>query len=115
MNNDGGPSIFAKHIAEPEKERPEPELVWMKKATVIATPAREITPVQQLLNWLQHDWPKPTICAREVYRYAPRPIRNRNRRAIDLVKILVERGWLAPIETHRRDRFAWQIMRGPSR
>ena len=115
MNDDGGPSVFAKYITEPEKERPEPELVWMKRDTAKATPIREITPVQRLLNWLQHDWPKPTICAREVYRHAPRAIRDQNSSAIELAKVLAERGWLAPIKTHRRDRFAWQIMRGPSR
>jgi hypothetical protein len=113
MSDDDGPSVFAEYIAEPEKERPEPELVWMSKDA--AKPTRKLSPTQLLLNWIQHCWPESTICARDIYRYGPNPIRTQNSGAIALTKVLVERGWLAPIKTHRRDRLAWQIMRGPSR
>ena len=109
--NDEGKSVFARYIEEPEQR--EPELVWMSKETAETT--WNLTPAQQLLNWLQHDWTAPTIRAREIYRHAPRPIRNRNSGAIGLAKMLVERGWLAPLKTRRRDVKAWQIMRGPSR
>ena len=109
-----GDNFFTKLIADGvEKEQPEPELVWMSKDA--ARPARKLSPTQRLLNWIQHDWPKATVIARDIYRHGPNPIRIQNSSAIETIKTLVERGWLAPIKTHRRDRFAWQIMRGPSR
>ena len=49
MSDDDGPSVFAEYIAEPEKERPEPELVWMSKDA--AKPTRKLSPTQLLLNW----------------------------------------------------------------
>jgi hypothetical protein len=107
------PSVFAKFISEPEKEPPEPELRWMSKDAAI--PVRNLSPAQRLLNWIQHDWTGATISGRDIYRYSPRPIRNQNSNAIEMAKILAERGWLAPTKSHRRDRFVWQIMRGASR
>jgi hypothetical protein len=112
MSDDGGPSVFARYVEEPEKERPEPELRWMSKNAV---PTRKLSPEQRLLNWIQHDWPNPTICARDVYRYGPYPIQIQGSSAIEIIKTLVERGWLKPTKSHRCDRYVWQIMRGPAR
>ena len=62
-----------------------------------------------LLNWLRNHWPETTICARDLYRNAPSPIRDR-KIALDLAEELVAQGALAAIKTHRRDRKAWQIV-----
>jgi hypothetical protein len=106
-------SIFSKLIDEPKREQlPKPELRWMDKDA--ARPARKLSPEQRLLNWIQHDWPEATLCARDIYRYSPRPIRD-HKSAMTLAKILTERGWLTPTESHRCDRFVWRIMRSPVR
>jgi len=106
-------SVFSRYIENnPEKERPVgPELRWMSKNTV---PARKLSPEQKLLNWIQHVWPNATLCARDIYRYSPRPIRDQ-KSAMDLAEILVARGWLKPTRSHRYDRYVWQIMRSPVR
>jgi len=62
-----------------------------------------------LLNWLRNHWPKTTICARDLYRNAPSPMRDR-KIALDLAEELVAQGALTPIKTHRYDRKAWQIV-----
>src|SRR5262245_42888007 len=62
-----------------------------------------------LLDWLRNHWPKTTICARDLYRNAPNPIRDR-KIALDLAEELVAQGSLTPIKTHRHDRKAWQIV-----
>jgi hypothetical protein len=77
-------------------------------------PAQKLPPAQKLLDWLQHDWTKPTISARDIYTYGPNSIRDRES-AIDLAQILVKHGWLVPIEAHRRDMRKWRIIREPSR
>ena len=62
-----------------------------------------------LLNWLRNHWPETTICARDLYRNALGPIRDR-KIALDLAEELVAQGALTPIPTHRYDRKAWQIL-----
>jgi hypothetical protein len=71
---------------------------------------QKIQRAQKLLDWLQH-WGEPTICARDLCVYGPRP-RDRES-AIDSAKFLAEQGWLSPIQTHRYDRHAWRIVRKP--
>jgi hypothetical protein len=66
---------------------------------------------QKLLDWLQH-WAKPTISARDICIYGPRPIRNREK-AGNAAKILEKNGWLIPVQTHRYDMEAWRIVRTP--
>jgi hypothetical protein len=68
--------------------------------------------VLKLLDWLQHTWDQPTICARDFYRHGPKYIRNRER-ALELTETLTKRGWLIPLKTHRYDRKKWQITIGP--
>jgi hypothetical protein len=69
---------------------------------------QKIQHAQRLLDWLQH-WTEPTIRARDIRIYGPRP-RDRES-AIDSAKILVEHGWLVPNKTRRYDSQEWQIVR----
>jgi hypothetical protein len=55
--------------------------------------AREVSPAQKLLDWLQH-WGETTVSARDIYTYGPRP--REREKAINQAKILVEHGWLSP-------------------
>jgi len=63
-----------------------------------------------LLDWLRNRWPGTTVCARDIYRRAPCPIRGDRKIALDLAEELVAQGALAPIKTHRYDRKTWQIV-----
>jgi hypothetical protein len=78
-------------------------------------PPQEPTPLPtplaagRLLDWLQNTWDKPTICARDIYRHGPRPVREDRERALEIAEILVRRGWLTPVEAHRHDRKVWRI------
>jgi hypothetical protein len=72
---------------------------------------QKIQHAQRLLDWLQ-GWSKPTISAREICIYGPRPIRKREK-AGNAAKILEKNGWLIPVQTHRYDMEAWQIVRTP--
>ena len=63
-----------------------------------------------LLDWLRNRWSGTTVCARDIYRRAPSPIRGDRKIALDLAEALVGQGWLTPIETHRYDRKAWRII-----
>jgi hypothetical protein len=62
-----------------------------------------------LLRWLRNRWPGATICARDIYRSGPNPIRDR-KIALDLAEELVAQGALAPIESWRYDRKEWLIV-----
>src|SRR5262245_46748707 len=77
---------------------------------VISTRTQKIQRAQKLLDWLQH-WAKPTIRARDICIYGPRP-RDRES-AIDSAKFLAEQGWLIPNKTSRYDSREWQIVRRP--
>jgi hypothetical protein len=72
---------------------------------------QNIRHAQKLLDWLQH-WGEPTISAREICIYGPRPIRKREK-AGNAAEILVRNGWLVPLQTRRCDMEAWQIVRRP--
>jgi hypothetical protein len=72
--------------------------------------AQEISPAQRLLDFLQH-WAEPTICARDILTYGPRP---RDREStLNAARVLVESGWLSPAPTHRYDRHVWVVVRKP--
>jgi hypothetical protein len=66
---------------------------------------------KKLLDWLLTGWDKPTVTARDIYRLGPNAIRDR-KTALNLARILVEHGWLIPIETRRADMHEWRIVRG---
>ena len=79
------------------------------------TPAPLATPPEalRLLDWLQNTWNKPTICAREIYRHGPRPLRDDLETVLNSAEILEKRGWFIPLKSHRYDRKRWQITIGP--
>jgi len=101
-NDDNKPSFFARYIDSPPP---------IKKASSPTKKAQESSPAQKLLDWLQH-WTKPTVSARDICIYGPRPIRKREK-AGKAAEILVKNGWLIPVQTHRYDMKAWQIVRRP--
>jgi hypothetical protein len=104
MSNDDSnkPSIFAQYIDKPEEEPLESK---------ISPPANPRSlPLGRLLNWLLNYWTKPTISARDIYTYGPRPIKNL-KEAIGVAEIMVRQGWLVPIQAHRHDRKTWLIVR----
>jgi hypothetical protein len=74
----------------------------------------DILLAKKLLDWLLHDWNKPTVTARDIYCYGPNAIRDRET-TLSLAEILVDHGWLNPLKTRRRDMREWQIVKGPSR
>ena len=94
-----GKSVFAKYITEPKKERREIERMQMG------------SPAQMLRDWLLTHWDKPSVAARDIQRFGPNSIRDRET-AINLAEILVKDGWLVPLRSHRHDRHEWQIIRG---
>ena len=77
-------------------------------------PTPEPTPPEalRLLHWLQHNWGRPVVCARDIHRGGPTPIRDRES-ALEAAEILEKRGWLIPLKAHRYDRKKWQITIGP--
>ena len=98
---DSGRSVFAKFIDEPEKEPVAP--------LPPATPPEAL----RLLNWLQHNWGKSTVTAKNLYQFGPYPIRKRAD-ALKAAEVLEKRGWLIPIKTaHRHDARKWQVTIGP--
>jgi hypothetical protein len=76
-------------------------------------PEQKLPPAKKLLEWLQREWKKPTITARDIYTYGPNSIRDRDS-AIALADILVEHGWLAPVATRRHNTKKWHITKGPN-
>jgi hypothetical protein len=74
--------------------------------------ALKVQPAQALLDWLQQDQTRTFISARDICRLGPGQIRKREC-ALDSAKILVEHGWLIPLETRRDDMRWWQIVRKP--
>jgi hypothetical protein len=73
-------------------------------------PTQKLPPAQKLLNWLLHDWDKPTVSLQDICYLGPNSIRKREN-ALPLAETLVGLGWLTPIPTHRRDRKEWQILK----
>jgi len=86
------------------KERPLPAEERIK-------PDANARDLQKLHEWIQH-WGKPTVTARDIYKFGPNPIRD-PKKAIGLAEILVGHGWLIPNKTRRRDMREWKIVRGP--
>src|SRR5262245_14174147 len=93
-NDDNKPSFFARYIDNPPP---------------IKQP-HKIQHAQKLLDWLQR-WSKPTVTVRDIHIYGPRP---RDREStLSSAKILVENGWLNPIQARRYDGHIWQVLRRP--
>jgi hypothetical protein len=68
---------------------------------------------QKLLDWLKKEWPGKTITARDIYQRGPSAIRDRNT-TLAVAQILVDHGWLKPLQTKRRDQNEWQLIRAES-
>jgi hypothetical protein len=66
----------------------------------------------KLLGWLQNNWKEPTIRVRDICRFGPNPIRDRES-VIKMAEILVGCGWLVPMKPHRCDTKRWRITIGP--
>ena len=101
--NDGGPSFFAQYIDAAES-----------KPTPPAIPEPTPPAVIRLLDWLQRDWRRSVICARDLYRHAPAPFRDDRKSALAAAEILEKRGWLIRLPAHRHDRKRWQVTVGPA-
>jgi hypothetical protein len=66
-------------------------------------------PAQRLLDWLINRWTEPTITARNVCQFGPRPYR-KLKDVINSAEILTRQGWLVPTKTRRHE---WQVVRRP--
>ena len=76
------------------------------------TPAEPIINQSQiLLDWLIRFWTKPSITARDIGKYGPHPLRDKET-ILSLADDLVKRGWLIPQPTWRRDKREWKIAPG---
>jgi hypothetical protein len=114
-NNGSGASVFARYIdSPPEKEQPTvtvprgPMLQPVVPSTDYKSP-----PIERMIEWLVHRWPKETVNTKNILQFGPRPLRNRkNARAT--AEILVTHGWLTPLKTRRYMDREWRIERGPS-
>src|SRR5215472_17469412 len=87
-------------LADDPTSKPEPT-----KQACINSPQ-----IENLLDWLVHHWAKTTVTAREIYTYGPNSIRNK-KTTLSLAQILVEQGWLVPIETRQYNTHEWKIVR----
>jgi hypothetical protein len=70
---------------------------------------------QRLLDWLHQHWQDPAISLPDIYQSGPNSIRDKAT-AQKMVAILVDHGWLAPIEggavvAGRQRREAWRIVK----
>src|SRR5262245_18947581 len=87
-----------------EKGRPPPIEEAIKQL-------RGDSPIDKLQDWLVNHWAKDTVTAQQAYTYGPHSIRDKQT-TLRLAQILVEQGWLVPLNTRRRDMWEWQIVRG---
>jgi hypothetical protein len=114
MMNDGGPSVFAKYITEPEKEPSQPDIVRRGPQPIIPPAHRKSSPSEKLLSWIINYWPKSTITLRDISAFGPRSVRD-PKDVMNLTKVLTEFGWLIPLEAWRRDMKKWRVVREPSK
>jgi hypothetical protein len=85
-------SVFAKYL-DPEKEIP------------------AVDPAIKLLEWLTYRWNGPTITLRDICWRGPGFLQNDRESALNLAKVLTQRGNLIPVATHRADKREWRIIR----
>jgi len=79
----------------------------------IVLPTHRGSPLsEKCLDWLVNRWPHPAVRMRDFMRSGPPGARNR-KSALAMAEILVEHGWLIPIQMRRHDVRKWQIVRGP--
>ena len=76
------------------------------------TPAEPvINQPQVLLDWIIRFWTKPSITARDIGKYGPHLLRNKET-ILNLAQELEARGWFIPQKTWRRDKREWKIAPG---
>jgi hypothetical protein len=80
---------------------------------VVPPAAPQSSPTEKMLDWLVNRWPQPAVRVRDICRFGPGSIRDQ-KSATATAEILVERGWLTPLETRQHNMKMWQIVRGPS-
>jgi hypothetical protein len=111
--NDDGESVFARYVDGPKEQPAEtktlPRGPLLKPVVEEATP--QASPTEKLLDWLINHWHEPTISVRTIHWRGPNSLRNR-KSALAQAKILVERGWLSPLKSGRRNIKQWRIARG---
>ena len=112
--SDDGKSVFSRYIEEPKKEQRPVAIPRGPLLQPIVPPTDyKSPPSERLLDWLINFWPHDTVCARDLYRYGPCPLRDNRKDAIAQAEVLAANGWLSVAKSHRRDRKVWQIARGP--
>ena len=110
--NDGGKSVFARFVAESEKEQPPVTIPRGPLLRPIVPPSDSNSPpIERLLDFIVNRWRKPVIRVREICQFGPGPIRDR-KSALALAETLVAHGWLSPNTTRRHDTREWRIVRG---
>ena len=110
-----GPSVFAKLIEEPEKERfKEPDVVRRGPQPIIPPAHFKSSPSEKLLDWVINRWPGATVTTRNICQFGPGSIRNK-KSAIAQAEILAQYGWLTPVAVRQHNMKKWQIVRGPGK
>jgi hypothetical protein len=71
----------------------------------------KVDPAGELLKWLTFRWNKPTVQARDICQFGPRPRDVQS--VLGLTEILMQRGSLIPLKTPSRQNIReWYIVRG---
>ena len=91
-----------------QTEKFEPEIVRRGPQPIIPLIHLKSSPSEKLLAWIVNYWTRPTVSVREICIYGPNCVRDK-KTILSLAQTLVERGWLAPTKTRRRDMKKWQI------
>ena len=71
---------------------------------------KERSPIERLQIWLARKWRRSTITWRELRIYGPHSDRDRQT-TLNHALILVEQGFLAPIEGRQHNTLKWRIIR----
>src|SRR4051794_37384142 len=113
MSDGGKKSVFARYVAEPEKEQPPVTIPRGPLLQPIVPPSdSKSPPIERLLDFLVNRWRRPEIRIREICQFGPNPIRNR-KNALALAETLAANGWLAPLPpTRQHNEKLWRIVRG---
>jgi hypothetical protein len=113
----GRPPATEEATLPPTKEAKAVSLFERLDKWRLPTPTEEVikqlrgdSPIEKLLDWLVNHRAKDTITAREIYTHGPNSIRDK-KTTLGLAQILVERGWLVPVNTHQHNMRAWKIVR----
>jgi hypothetical protein len=94
---------FARHRVPEGQPKPEANTV---------NSDQKLQAAQKLLNWLLR-WPKETVSAREIRQFGPSATRD-PQDAMNSAEILTRHGWLSPMQSKRRDRREWRVIRRPT-